>query len=554
MINIFEIEVDFRGNDRVGSFLCYFQDYEILFVSRSSFDSLHELLSQKHRSNLKFSLHGWVEGLSGKQRFSKPNNQLSFGTKLESSSNASHRVKDCATRGSSKATKPTAISNGVVAVEHCLDDAVNAMKPTSISNGDGSTNHCLDKCVISQNNEDLGSSHLAAKNTVDPSHKLVINHESTLKDNALPQIKWGDLDEGTLKHYGKVSGAEFEFGGVKNHNLVTTRAEGSGECLSCIVPLDPEETRSVGEQCLPESHSVSPRTVFMEETSEEVNDVSLEDVKDQITSEKIVCQSTSILGSNIEQKHPKQDNETTSHPSGENVACSDNREIEMIKSSNSLSEPSFSDVSVVPIIDAASSSRAVDVDSDKLLDCEPGNGVTMLAVPIEGCRDKKSKANSDGLLDAQNADAVNSDDVGESKERFRERLWCFLFENLNRAVDELYLLCELECDLEQMKEASLVLEEAASDFRELNSRVEKFEKLKRSSSHGADGSPLVMQSDHRRPHALSWEVSFPVRSDSNTLSFRFLIFTYLGFLAPFLIVFSLLLIMSNQQQINWSRK
>ncbi|KAJ0973834.1 hypothetical protein J5N97_015799 [Dioscorea zingiberensis] len=66
----------------------------------------------------------------------------------------------------------------------------------------------------------------------------------------------------------------------------------------------------------------------------------------------------------------------------------------------------------------------------------------------------------------------------ESKERFRQRLWCFLFENLNRAVDELYLLCELECDVEQMDEAILVLEEATSDFRELKSRVENFETIK----------------------------------------------------------------------------
>ncbi|KAK8943770.1 hypothetical protein KSP40_PGU021629 [Platanthera guangdongensis] len=62
------------------------------------------------------------------------------------------------------------------------------------------------------------------------------------------------------------------------------------------------------------------------------------------------------------------------------------------------------------------------------------------------------------------------DDQSEGKERFRERLWCFLFENMNRAVDELYLLCELECDMEQMNEAILVLEEAMSDFRELKCR------------------------------------------------------------------------------------
>ncbi|KAG1341990.1 S phase cyclin A-associated protein in the endoplasmic reticulum-like [Cocos nucifera] len=96
---------------------------------------------------------------------------------------------------------------------------------------------------------------------------------------------------------------------------------------------------------------------------------------------------------------------------------------------------------------------------------------------------------------------------GESKERFRQRLWCFLFENLNRAVDELYLLCELECDMEQMNEAILVLEEATSDFRELKSRVEHFENTKRSSSHlPKDGTPLTLKADHRRPHALSWEV------------------------------------------------
>ncbi|KAF6170763.1 hypothetical protein GIB67_015715 [Kingdonia uniflora] len=49
--------------------------------------------------------------------------------------------------------------------------------------------------------------------------------------------------------------------------------------------------------------------------------------------------------------------------------------------------------------------------------------------------------------------------------------WCFLFEHLNGAVDELYLLCELECDLDQMKEVVLVLEEARSYFRELRAEL-----------------------------------------------------------------------------------
>lgn len=459
---------------------------------------------------MKFSLHGWVEGMPGKQRFSKPNNQISSSKKLESSSNASQRHnagKDCAARDSIKATKPTPISNGDGVVENCLDGSANAMKSTSISDVDRAIDHCLDKCVVSQNNEEMGSSHLVAKNTVDPSHKLVIRQGSTHTDNVLPKIKWGDLDEGTLKHYGKVCGAE-----VNNQNLVFLKVDGAAECLPCIVPLGCDETKPVEDQCLPESNSSSPKTICVEEVTKEVNEVSVEDVKEQITSEKIVSQTTSISGSIVEHKLLNPDNEATYDSSGENV---DKREIERIESANSLCKPIFSDVSVIPLTDSASSSLKIDVHSEKLQleNYEPGSEESTLAAQVEGSSNGKSKADSNGLLEAHNADAVNSDGTGESKERFRERLWCFLFENLNRAVDELYLLCELECDLEQMKEASLVLEEAALDFRELNSRVEKFEKLKRSSSHGVDGGPLVLQSDHRRPHALSWEVSFHAHLD-----------------------------------------
>uniref|UniRef100_A0A0E0DZK9 S phase cyclin A-associated protein in the endoplasmic reticulum N-terminal domain-containing protein n=1 Tax=Oryza meridionalis TaxID=40149 RepID=A0A0E0DZK9_9ORYZ len=92
-----------------------------------------------------------------------------------------------------------------------------------------------------------------------------------------------------------------------------------------------------------------------------------------------------------------------------------------------------------------------------------------------------------------------------SKERFRQRLWCFLFENLNRAVDELYLLCELECDMEQINESILVLEEAISDFQELKSRAEHFDNTKKSTALPKEGMPMAVKADHRRPHALSWE-------------------------------------------------
>ncbi|CAN6348651.1 unnamed protein product [Urochloa humidicola] len=104
------------------------------------------------------------------------------------------------------------------------------------------------------------------------------------------------------------------------------------------------------------------------------------------------------------------------------------------------------------------------------------------------------------------ASADFGSDTAESKERFRQRLWCFLFENLNRAVDELYLLCELECDMEQINESILVLEEAISDFQELKSRAEHFDNTKRSPGVPKEGMPMTVKADHRRPHALSWEV------------------------------------------------
>ncbi|CAD6217363.1 unnamed protein product [Miscanthus lutarioriparius] len=104
------------------------------------------------------------------------------------------------------------------------------------------------------------------------------------------------------------------------------------------------------------------------------------------------------------------------------------------------------------------------------------------------------------------ASAYFGSETAESKERFRQRLWCFLFENLNRAVDELYLLCELECDMEQINESILVLEEAISDFQELKSRAEHFDNTKKSPGVPKEGMPMAVKADHRRPHALSWEV------------------------------------------------
>ncbi|CAI9266825.1 unnamed protein product [Lactuca saligna] len=143
-------------------------------------------------------------------------------------------------------------------------------------------------------------------------------------------------------------------------------------------------------------------------------------------------------------------------------------------------------------------------NSTFLKDTDTTTEIPKDSTPIENSNNKETTSILNDLSEVHIMSAIGPGEIeaGESKERFCQRLWCFLFENLNRAVDELYLLCELECDKDQMKEAVLVLEEAASDFKDLNSRVQEFEKVKKSS----DNPPITMKSEQRRPNALSWEV------------------------------------------------
>nr|XP_043635633.1 uncharacterized protein LOC122606826 isoform X2 [Erigeron canadensis] len=193
---------------------------------------------------------------------------------------------------------------------------------------------------------------------------------------------------------------------------------------------------------------------FRSEEYEEVKEVSSEDIRVKFVNEEVVSQSDIIFqvpGNDLRTKNPEASG-------SENVTSQDSsllHDSEIMSNEKPIAgvqlTPELNDVPGVPIMDATDSGQT---------------------------------------------------EEGESKERFRQRLWCFLFENLNRAVDELYLLCELECDKDQMKEAVLVLEEAASDFKELKCRVEEFEKVKKLS----DNPTMTMKSEQRRPHALSWEV------------------------------------------------
>ncbi|KAE8727089.1 Detected protein of unknown function [Hibiscus syriacus] len=330
-------------------------------------------------------------------------------------------------------------------------------KSTTASNEDEKNVHYLDKCVLKQNCE--GSS---------PPSSFVDNSN----------------DDVLVAHQVKNVGAEIRFGDMGYDNVPgCSKNENTSNSISCTNLQENTVEASMDEDvhsC--EVSSLTPKDEIMEETCKEINEVSSEVVGPEIDNEKII--STDDGFKEIHTGHIKS--------IGNNqVDCR-------------LLSPQASGTAVrpeVPTVDSDSSIEMVSPDAVSL-PLENSGPETLR----ESVADRIEDGRKPDLSKAQLITSLGEVDTGESKERFRERLWCFLFENLNRAVDELYLLCELECDVEQMKEAILVLEEAASDFKELTTRVEEFENVKRSSFQSVDGVTITLKSDHRRPHALSWEV------------------------------------------------
>jgi hypothetical protein len=73
------------------------------------------------------------------------------------------------------------------------------------------------------------------------------------------------------------------------------------------------------------------------------------------------------------------------------------------------------------------------------------------------------------------------------------RYWGLLFENLRRAVDEIYLTCESDESVEECKEAIMILESCTKDFRNL------IEWLRLKWNYEQTPAP-------QRPTSLAWEV------------------------------------------------
>lgn len=390
-----------------------------------------------------------------------------------------------------------------------------------------------------------------------------VNVQSHINNtNVPPKIKWGDLDDRTLLlHQGKSSGGDVKFGEIDSPHLVYRKSEDGNDFP--YPPTDQKVSNIVGMAVVQDHPFQASHSLLANEKSSEDDEMQITDVKvfdpnalncnghlihkeprgfdPSVQSNESFSSAVADVFLTAAVKHetdPLQVSEfsidvnlktagfppdaltlhpdkgapgaTVVHsPSREELSCAASEQGATVQASAS-GEGICSEVSE-HVIGRDSSMMAIpqDCQLEEPNKTEPEVvAVSTISASKEDYKCQQDDVVLDNLTKTQITDHVNAHE-DESKERFRERLWCFLFENLNRAIDELYLLCELECDLEQMKEGILVLEEAASDFRELNARVEEFEKVKKSSSHVLEGAPLTMKSDHRRPHALSWEVRIP---------------------------------------------
>lgn len=450
-------------------------------------------VKKKHRNSSKFSIQNWVGGFSRQRANGK-------GV-LANDKHRSHNSKpgkDFVQRGGA--------SNS------------NSLKEKE--KGKGKDEIFLDKCVVDD----------AKGHVKEPTLKIIETASSNLtsagndnisekKLDVVNNIKWGDLEDDDLSpDCGSSSASGIRFGEI-----------GDGDLAMC------EPSRNVydsGTCNLSEDDSVVSKDVV--EIVDVTSDTHHKSSSPIVGSTKENCDEVGEVVSNciiadaeyIDQDHKKLENNdieplctssctssvNSTRLSGDDPPYSSAEESAKAVEVSSLSLSAKVDdveLSAVGADDGNAADGIVTQDSEiasteQIALEASGNSNTVTGVGDLG--DLPNSASTDNVSEAPITRTLEGPDEGESKERFRERLWCFLFENLNRAVDELYLLCELECDLEQVKEAILVLQEAESDFKELHVRVEEFEKMRKNPTQPASGAVMSMKGDQRRPHALSWEV------------------------------------------------
>ncbi|GAB2270053.1 hypothetical protein Dimus_004967 [Dionaea muscipula] len=471
-------------------------------------------VKKKHRSSSKFSVKNWVAGSSRRHADDKSGNfQVKHGNPLLTSTKdfPAHFAGD--------------VSN------HC-----------SISKG-SEKSYFPDKCVVNGDNECLNNPQVRAVMPND-SYRSATDDEndSKSKPGVPPKIKWCDSEVDAFQMELKDQVApEIKFGEIGDDDLamcrISKKVSDLASCGSLSKCLEADKDVVKVIEMVSEAQLICPSLPVCspsKENHEKVNEMSFSCMEDAVTSKEMTDPSYDAPD---DKKLLDDDIGTTdgvcvpanypSHDKFSSVAivepATGGNFVQHICTSslghNQMSEVTRSDGHSITELNDRDLELGESVNSVSKVSRD-----SWITLGVEECRVlhsglAESNINSlakEGVLlhndkvqdndsRTQIINALGKGEFGESKERFRERLWCFLFENLNRAIDELYLLCELECDLEQVKESILVLEEAASDFRELNARVEEFEKLKKNSPKLVDGV-MHMKSDHRRPHAVSWEV------------------------------------------------
>ncbi|XP_068579460.1 S phase cyclin A-associated protein in the endoplasmic reticulum isoform X2 [Cebidichthys violaceus] len=174
---------------------------------------------------------------------------------------------------------------------------------------------------------------------------------------------------------------------------------------------------------------------------------------------------------------------------------------------------------------SASFQRSNSHDKVRKIVAEEGRAARNLiawSVPLENKEEEaKSKSNSSGCSKAQrinsgqprnkkqNAGVENKGTAGvlldkgpeksptkarqPRKVDLRARYWAFLFDNLRRAVDEIYVTCESDQSVVECKEVLMMLDNYVRDFKALIDWIQLQEKLEKTDAQN-------------RPTSLAWEV------------------------------------------------
>ncbi|XP_042516451.1 S phase cyclin A-associated protein in the endoplasmic reticulum-like isoform X2 [Macadamia integrifolia] len=454
---------------------------------------------KKHRTGSKFSIQNLVGGFSskppsnslrsrsfpneksGNSQANKKSQPSKAGAGLASHYQVGHENSFLVAEEAEKAGKCVAKHRVDQDLEHSNSPPVRPIRPVSVAGLKSGTD-----CVNEVTQEE--------------------------KVDMVPKIRWGDLeDDALVLHCHNADRTKIKFGDIGDDTIVVYRkAANSNDSLPCVPSCteSQEEKGVVTPVC--SSHApdqldlMVSRDESAEENHKEVVEISSNGMgrADLVENSEEINNDTFGLISNDSANVLRLNN-----PASQNRAVEEFPTPTAVQGPKDKSYEGALDISKVPVASEISSGDLGDQvsPSPPIQTISPeAPGDVLVTAAAEDCSSSECGTLTEDLPKVETMTALEEGESGESKERFRERLWCFLFENLNRAIDELYLLCELECDLEQMKEAILVLEEAASDFNELNSRVEGFESVKRSSPMGS--MQVNMKTDHRRPHALSWEV------------------------------------------------